>query len=109
MISSLGKVIVQYPTSFGNWACLLQEIIAGTDEIAVVGKEFAGVYREILDQYIPHRVMLAAPDPDTAYPLLAGKPTSVKPVIFLCRNYTCEQPVFSAIELRTLINKAPKA
>jgi uncharacterized protein len=106
MISSLGKIITRYPTSFGNWACLLQEIIAGTNEIAVVGNDFWVIYPELLQQFIPHRVVMASPKPDHAFPLLTDRPSTNPPSIYLCRNNTCSHPVFSVKELSSLINKS---
>ena len=106
MVQSIGRAITRYPTSFGNWACLLQEIIAGTNEVVVVGQEFSKIHEEILAKYIPHRVLMATPTADNSFPLLAEKTAERLTTIFLCRNYTCLNPVFSANELISLINKA---
>ncbi|MEP6700927.1 MAG: thioredoxin domain-containing protein, partial [Bacteroidota bacterium] len=105
IFSSLGKAILRYPTSFANWACLLQEIIMGTDEIAIIGNDFSGIHTELLGQYFPHRVLMASEKADPEFPLLAEKPVIDTPAIFLCRNYTCQHPVFSAKDLISLINK----
>jgi uncharacterized protein len=104
MISSLGKAITRYPTSFGNWACLLQEIITGTNEIAIVGEDFSKIHQEVLKKYIPHRVLMAAATGDNSYPLLVERTAAGLTTIFLCRNYTCNNPVFSANQLMSLIN-----
>jgi uncharacterized protein len=105
MLSGLGRAVSRYPTSFGNWACLLQEISAGTDEIALVGDDFPAVQLSILAAYIPHRVFMASGKEDPAYPLLVGKRPNGRATIWLCRNYTCQNPVFSAKELMLLINR----
>ncbi|HNR15685.1 MAG TPA: thioredoxin domain-containing protein [Chitinophagaceae bacterium] len=108
MLTSLGNAIIRYPGSFGNWACLLQEIIQGTNEIVVTGENLSALHREILKQFIPHRVMMVTEKPDNNYPLLEGKQISENPTIYLCRSYTCLNPVFSAKELMSLINKGQK-
>ncbi|MGQ0740481.1 MAG: thioredoxin domain-containing protein [Bacteroidota bacterium] len=108
MAASLGNAIIRYPSSFGNWACLLQEIIEGTNEIAVLGNDFSGLHSGIISEYIPYRVLMAAFEPDLRYPLLAGKASAGKPSAWLCRNYTCRLPVFSAKDLISLINRAEK-
>ena len=108
MLTSLGNAIIRYPGSFGNWACLLQEIIQGTNEIVVTGENLSALHREILKQFIPHRVMMVTEKTDNNYPLLAGKQISENPTIYLCRSYTCLNPVFSAKELMSLINKGQK-
>jgi uncharacterized protein len=102
MTASLGRVISSYPTSFGNWACLLMEIADGTNEIAVIGDSFEKDLVDILKEYIPNRVLMAGYRQEPAMPLLSGK----KEGIWLCRNYTCRLPVFSAKELISLINNA---
>jgi uncharacterized protein YyaL (SSP411 family) len=104
MLSSLGKAITRYPSSFGNWASLLQEMVVGTNEIAIIGDGYAKTQKEVLNQYIPHRVLMAAGKPDPVFPLLAGKQLFVQPAIYLCRNYTCSSPVFSTSDLMLLIN-----
>ncbi|MBL0069862.1 MAG: thioredoxin domain-containing protein [Chitinophagaceae bacterium] len=107
MTSSLARAITRYPTSFGNWACLLQEIIAGTNEIALIGKDFSGIHNELLGQYIPHRVLITSETANPVFPLLE-KPVAETTAIYLCRNYTCQNPVFSAKELMLLINSPQK-
>ncbi len=107
MISALGNAVVKYPGSFGNWACLLQEMISGTNEIALIGEDLSVVFPGLLLEYIPHRVIIASKKSDPAFPLLANKPVTGNPAIYLCRNYTCSSPVFSAKDLITLINRAP--
>lgn len=105
MVSSLSKAIGRYPTSFGNWGCLLQEIITGTHEIAIVGKNYYDLQKEVLINYLPHKILMAAEAGNPAFPLLREK-APFKASIYLCRNYTCQLPVFSAKELILLINKA---
>jgi uncharacterized protein len=106
MLLSLGSVITRYPTSFGIWVCLLQEVISGTNEIAIAGQLSEKIQKELLEHYIPHRVMMISDQSDPAFPLLTGKPPTAPPSIYLCRNNTCLNPVFSISELITLINKA---
>lgn len=107
MIASLGKAIVSYPGSFANWACLLQEMITGTNEIAIVGERFPELHHEVLRGYIPHRVLMATGRADPGFPLLAEKQGANNPSIYLCRNYTCRKPVFSVKDLMSLIDNPP--
>jgi len=106
MCAALGMAITRYPTSFGNWACLLNEIVVGTNEIAIVGYGYPELLGQVLAEYIPNRVLMASDGPVSEYPLLAEKPPSNPPQIYFCRNYTCLEPVFSLQELISLINKA---
>ena len=105
MAGTFENTVIRYPTSFSNWACLLQEFAMGTNEIVVLGDNPASVHCDILRLYIPGKVLMVSERPHQKYPLLQGKKEVSKPTIYLCRNYTCKQPVFSAKELISLINK----
>ncbi len=72
MISSIAKVITRYPTSFGVWNCLLMEIISGTSEIAIVGQNAGEVHKKLLQEFIPHRILMASLTGENAFPLLRG-------------------------------------
>lgn len=104
ILSLLGRAITQYPTSFANWACLLQEIIAGTNEIVLLGDNYESLHVALLQQYIPHRVLMASADLDSRFPLLADKPVTRPPSIWLCRDFSCKPPVTTIKELISLIN-----
>jgi hypothetical protein len=107
MVSALGNAISRYPTSFGAWACLLLELMDGTFELAVVGERAASLLPELLSRYIPNRVLMVTENTQSHLPLLAGKPQTSHPYLYLCRNYTCQAPVFSVKELISLINRPP--
>lgn len=108
MVSSLSEAIAKHPISFGNWACLLIELIEGTQEIAIIGNNMKAILEAILGEYIPNRIIMGSVKEDHEYPLLAHKQALVETSIHLCRNYTCEKPVFSLKELMLLINKAQR-
>ncbi len=105
MAASLGNAITRYPSSFGIWCSLLQEIVTGTSEIVVVGGNFQVIQQEIINYYLPHKVLMASIGPIPGFPLLAGKSGGERTTIYLCRSYTCLNPVFSAKELISLINR----
>jgi uncharacterized protein len=105
IISSMKGVSTKYPASFGNWACILLEVFAGTNEIALTGGSYLDVFRGLLAAYIPHRVLMASALPDPEFPLIAGKVPSGPVSIWLCHNYSCQRPVGSVNELISLINR----
>jgi uncharacterized protein len=104
IVSFLQKSIISYPTSFANWACLLQEMITGTYEIAVTGKDFTKLHVDLLEHYLPHRVLMASATSEPDFALLADKPVTNPPSIWLCKDFVCQQPVESLKELTVLIN-----
>jgi uncharacterized protein YyaL (SSP411 family) len=105
MISSLGRVISGYPVSFGVWACLLQEMIAGTDEIVIIGENYEKLQKELFSLYLPHCVLMTSHAENQDFPLLANKVSAERPLIYLCKGFACQQPVDSIDRFISLINK----
>jgi len=105
MISSLGNAIVRYPTSFGSWACSLLEIFIGTNEIVIISEEPQHILTQVLKEYIPHKIIMAATDGSNSFPLLSGKGKYKEAALYLCRDYTCENPVSSISALIDLIRR----
>jgi uncharacterized protein YyaL (SSP411 family) len=105
MIAALHKAIIRYPTSFGIWACLLQEIWTGTNEIVLSAKDPEKLYLELLREYIPNKVVMVA-DGTERYPLVVGKPLSGEDTIWLCREFSCLPAVNTVTELISLIDRA---
>ena len=103
LVSSLGQAITRYPLSFGVWACLLQEIIGGTAEIAIIKSNHEELHINTLMQYLPHKILMVSPKEDKNFPLLSGKNSSEQETIYLCSNYACHKPVSTIEELLALI------
>jgi uncharacterized protein YyaL (SSP411 family) len=103
MISSFGQALTRYPTSFGYWNCLLLEMITGTIEIAILGTDFNKIHKELLGQFIPHRVIMTSPVENNQFPLLAEKPVTTPSSIYICKNFACFQPVVSVGEAMGVI------
>ena len=105
MINSIGEIISRYPTSFGIWACLLMEIISGTYEIAVLGNNYQKLQLDLFNHYLPHKIMMASHAGNDEFPLLVGKISPEKPIIYLCKDFICQQPVDSIKRFMSLINR----
>jgi uncharacterized protein YyaL (SSP411 family) len=107
MVASLGQAIVKYPTSFGCWALALQNITEGLNEIAIVGPGSDALLKEVNKKYVPNRVLQSSPQIlDKDYPLLQNKNQHGSgPLIYVCKNYACLQPVKSVAEFELIIKK----
>jgi hypothetical protein len=99
----MAKIIISYPTSFAVWAELLQAIIHGVPEIVIMGRDFN---RELIDMrkdflhiFIPYKVYQSATRENARFPLLIHKPVYEKPHIYLCKDYTCRNPLAKIAEL----------
>ena len=95
MVQAMAEIPVKYPTSFGVWLSLLYEMQNGTAEIAIVGEAWQKILSDLQQQFYPHKLVMAAPEGNSQFPLLSDKQAPGKTHIFLCKNYVCQQPVTS--------------
>ncbi|HMJ48524.1 MAG TPA: hypothetical protein VK498_14420, partial [Ferruginibacter sp.] len=94
LLINLSALIIKYPTSFGNWASLLIDVFAGINEIAICGNGFEKLRDELLNHFLTNKVIQCTNDPnENKYPLIAQKSITNQPIVYLCRNYTCQAPV----------------
>jgi uncharacterized protein YyaL (SSP411 family) len=103
MVKGIGGVTYKYPTSFGAWLSLLFEMIRGTNEIAILGKEWEKYLEKILRIHISHKLVQASEKPVLSFPLLADKAETSEIHIYLCKNYTCRYPVNTIQDLLRLL------
>jgi len=103
MTAQLANAITKYPTSFGIWACLLQQIVHGVPEIAITGFQAEKVLKELLHEYIPVRIIQSAKRPADEFPLLQGKDFSKEALIYICKDYACKKPVEKVGDIKTLL------
>lgn len=105
MVKSLAEVAIKYPTSFGIWLSVLFEMMEGTKEIAVLGKDYEKTLQKLLNVYISHKLVQAAKIPLPGYPLLSNKPETNETRIYLCENYACRKPVNTLPEFVSLLQR----
>lgn len=91
MLAKVKPLITQQPTYFGKWAQLLGQVVHGTTEVAVMGKEARQKAAELQSHFWPTTLFLGGDKEDLA--LLEGKKKEGKTFIYVCRNKTCKQPV----------------
>lgn len=108
MIIALGQAIVRYPTSFGCWNNLLLEMVSGTSEVAILGQGYEELRGELLRIFSPYKVLMATDTASDTFPLLAGKAAGKPALIYVCRDYACQQPVTSSEAAILLINRGAK-
>lgn len=89
----IGQTAVRYPTSFGAWCNQLLAWVMGPKEIAIVGKEYKTYLKDLLSLYLPYRVLMASEADDDRFPLLKQRHQPARTLIYLCKGYSCMQPV----------------
>lgn len=103
MVSSLGNAIIRYPISFSFWACLQMELSNGTNEIVIISATPQGTLKQLLKEYVPHKILMSSTTGSNSFPLLSGKEKVEGTTIYLCSNYVCKRPVTEVHDLMALI------
>ncbi len=103
MNDQMRAMVIKYPTSFGIWAMNMQLENMGVYEIALTGKKSANILPSFLHRYIPNKVLQTSVLPQPNYPLLRDKKHEEDVKIYLCKNYSCRQPVTSVEALIELL------
>jgi uncharacterized protein len=108
MCGGVKEMVVKYPGSFGVWAMLIQSLAKGIPEIAVTGGGLDALLKQLLRIFTPFRVLQSAPLEAKGFPLLEGKTYTSIPMIWLCKDYSCQSPVNEAFALQQMIERMLK-
>ncbi len=103
MLYNMKDAAGKYPTSFSKWCRVLLYRTFPTHEIAIVGKEYLPLAEMINKLYLPNKVTMASLDQQNAYPLLENRGMGNETLIYLCTNFTCQEPVSSFEGFLTLL------
>ena len=105
MLKNINNVAEKYPVSFGYWCLNLQAFIKGFKEIVITGEEYFKVLKEILQEYIPVKIIQSSAAENNYWPLLQGKDFSYQTYIYLCERYKCLNPVENVEEFKKQVNQ----
>ena len=108
MVSSFRSPMVKYPGSFGVWNMVWQEIITGTQEIAVTGERHFEVTAALNKDFLPYKLLMSGYQSGDYFPLLNGRLNEPVTRLFLCKDSVCLQPVTEIEQLKTLISKGKR-
>ena len=95
MMESLAQVILKHSNSFCNWGLSMQLNTIGIKEIVIAGQEFSKELTQMLKKYVPNKILQSTNVTMEKYPLLAAKLVDRKAWFYLCKEYTCSNPVNS--------------
>jgi uncharacterized protein len=106
VLTMLGTIASEHPTSFGRLLCALDFVVGHPREIAIVGpydsEETRALRRVVFGRFLPNRVVAGSSgEPgEFAIPLLHDRPLrNGQPTAYVCEGYVCQAPVTSAEEL----------
>ncbi|MES2646905.1 MAG: thioredoxin domain-containing protein [Bacteroidota bacterium] len=103
--NQMKNLLTSYPGSFAIWAQVLQALVYGMEEIAIVGEKHKEVSAQLLKYFIPNKILQQSATSNMEFPLLAEKAlVDNKTAIYLCYQYSCKQPVEDPRDLIKMIN-----
>ena len=100
-IDKAGTYINQYPYAHST-ALLVQNYLSqGPKEIVLAAETNDGALMDIVKQaYLPCKI-LASSSTNMTLPILEGKKmVNGKPAIYICKNYTCKEPIIDELVLK---------
>ncbi len=93
MCTGLKEMLIKYPGSFGVWASVSLALMKGIPEVVLTGSDHDTLLKQLLRIFIPFRVLQSSPVKTNGFPLLEGKAWISSPMIYLCKDYSCQPPV----------------
>lgn len=114
ILSAASQTAAQHPSAFGHLLGALDFYLSPPQEIAIIGDPAAEDTRALLQvvyrHYLPSKVVaLGLPEADsqTPVPLLAGRgQLEGRATAYVCRGFTCQQPVTAPTELAAQLGVA---
>jgi hypothetical protein len=108
-----GKAIARQPRSFAKSLAVVDFLLEGPVELALVGAAgeagFDALRRDLGRRYLPNRI-LASHDPaagEATSPLLRGKTlVEGRAALYVCRGYACQRPVTEAASVDVALASA---
>ncbi len=104
--SGLKELVLRYPGSFGVWATVLNALTYQLNEVVLAGSYSEENHLEFLRFGVPNCVFQLTSVTHFDLPLLRNKPVMGLSQFFLCRDYSCQQPVTEVTELIGLIKNS---
>ncbi|MCH9660212.1 MAG: thioredoxin domain-containing protein, partial [Bacteroidetes bacterium] len=92
MLKNVLSEVEQYPSGFSNWIDLLFNYQSQFYEVVIVGTDAQEKTRSIHQQYLPN-ILVAGSTTEGTAPLLEGRYSKDKTLIYVCVNNTCKLPV----------------
>lgn len=106
MLQSVLPAATKYPSSFGVWAALAQEVVYGVNEIIIAGDDAAEVLNRLQQNFIASRIIQTAVSTRQTedFILLKDRFRTGRTLIYVCREGVCRQPVEKVEEALLLLS-----
>lgn len=97
MLLNMHSNLKQYPEFYPNWAIVQALVVKPPFEVAIVGKDFKSIQREMNNNFLPD-VILMGGEKEGTLELLKGKLIDGQTTIYVCKDHVCKFPVTTARE-----------
>jgi hypothetical protein len=105
MLQGMSAAMQKHPGSFAVWAGIYLRQTAGINEIVITGKNIMPTLKKILCYYFPNKIVQSSTEVHI-FPLLQHKDFEYDVKLYLCRDYACKPPVYSAEDLLNKLKKS---
>jgi uncharacterized protein YyaL (SSP411 family) len=96
-LQAIAKLMMQYPTGFGQWLNAASFALSEPRELALIGsvEELAPLLEVVRSRYRPFQIIASrGEDAEPSLPLLANRPKiDGRGTAYVCRRFVCEAPV----------------
>jgi len=98
-VRAYGRQMTRYPRAFAKSLTVVDFLTEGPVELAFIGDGAKGaldsLQQAVAQCYLPNRIIATGtPSTPSSLPLLKDRPAvSGMPTLYICRNYTCRQPI----------------
>jgi uncharacterized protein YyaL (SSP411 family) len=101
----MSAAMQKHPGSFAVWAGIYLRQTAGINEIVVTGKNIMPTLKKILSYYLPNKIVQSS-SVVHIFPMLQNKDFEYEVKLYLCKDYTCKSPVYTADDLLNELKKS---
>jgi uncharacterized protein len=91
-LSTISKKMYETPAYYTQWCWLSGLKVYGTNEVAIMGEAAEKKNMEFQKSYLPTCFFMGGTDKEDL-PLLEGKLSNTRTMIYVCTNKTCKMPV----------------
>ncbi len=94
MMNNLASTLEEskQPNFYSNWCQLYQSLVQAPYEVAIIGDDFKAKRDELMQNYLPHALLLGGKD-EGSLELLKDKLQEGETMIYVCQNKVCKLPV----------------
>ncbi|MEE8251477.1 MAG: thioredoxin domain-containing protein [Gemmatimonadales bacterium] len=113
-VRAFGGSIGRYPKAFAMSLCVLDFLLEGPTELAVVGtagaQDLEAIQSELALHYLPNRIQAIGnnhSDQREGFPLLRGKSlVDGKAALYVCRDFACQAPISDITQIGPTLKHA---